>query len=39
MLLSVSVSGCVYVWSKHYSENWRAFAPDFKELEVGQGWG
>mmetsp|Transcript_2693 Transcript_2693/g.6755 ORF Transcript_2693/g.6755 Transcript_2693/m.6755 type:complete len:494 (-) Transcript_2693:181-1662(-) len=33
LLLSVSAAnGRIYIWSKVYSENWHAFAPDFREL-------
>ena len=36
ILACCSRSGALYLWSKLYSENWSAFAPDFKELEENQ---
>uniref|UniRef100_A0A061RBP4 COMPASS component SWD1 n=2 Tax=Tetraselmis sp. GSL018 TaxID=582737 RepID=A0A061RBP4_9CHLO len=34
ILLTVSAAnGKIYIWSKIYTENWSAFAPDFKELQ------
>eukprot|EP00873_Tetraselmis_striata_P018277 jgi/Tetstr1/438541/TSEL_027093.t2 len=34
LLLTVvsAANGRIYIWSKVYSENWHAFAPDFREL-------
>eukprot|EP00164_Ancoracysta_twista_P007584 GFYU01010793.1.p1 GENE.GFYU01010793.1~~GFYU01010793.1.p1 ORF type:complete len:468 (+),score=119.96 GFYU01010793.1:153-1556(+) len=36
MIVSCSTSGLVFIWSKNYTENWSAFAPDFKELEENE---
>ncbi|PIA54168.1 hypothetical protein AQUCO_00900611v1 [Aquilegia coerulea] len=36
VMVSVSFSGLVYIWAKDYTENWSAFAPDFKELEENE---
>ncbi|KAF8410155.1 hypothetical protein HHK36_002677 [Tetracentron sinense] len=36
IVVSVSLSGLIYIWAKDYTENWSAFAPDFKELEENE---
>lgn len=37
IVASVSMTaGVIYIWAKDYTENWSAFAPDFKELEENE---
>ncbi|KAK8639070.1 hypothetical protein V6N13_137468 [Hibiscus sabdariffa] len=36
IIVSVSLTGLVYIWAKDYTENWSAFAPDFKDLEENE---
>lgn len=36
IVVSVSLTGLVYIWAKDFTENWSAFAPDFKELEENE---
>ncbi|XP_074316366.1 protein RBL-like isoform X2 [Silene latifolia] len=36
IVISVSLTGLIYIWAKDYTENWSAFAPDFKELEENE---
>ncbi|CAK7343044.1 unnamed protein product [Dovyalis caffra] len=36
IIISVSLTGLVYIWAKDHTENWSAFTPDFKELEENE---
>jgi COMPASS component SWD1 len=36
IIASVSTVGTVFIWASNYTENWSAFAPDFKELEENE---
>ncbi|CAL5189603.1 unnamed protein product [Lathyrus oleraceus] len=33
VVVSVSVTGAVYIWTKHYTEYWSALSPDFTEID------
>ncbi|KAM0006041.1 putative transcription factor WD40-like family [Helianthus debilis subsp. tardiflorus] len=36
IVVSVSLTGLVYIWVKDYTENWSVFAPDFRELDKNE---
>ncbi|XP_074287532.1 protein RBL-like isoform X2 [Silene latifolia] len=33
IIVSLSMTGLIYIWAKAYAEKWSAFYPDFKELD------
>ncbi|KAM9958157.1 hypothetical protein ACTFIW_013137 [Dictyostelium discoideum] len=33
IIVSISFTGVIYVWTAYFEENWSSFAPDFQELE------
>ncbi|XP_058746381.1 protein RBL-like [Vicia villosa] len=36
VIVSVSVTGVVYIWAKHYTEYWSALYPDFTEIDKNE---
>ncbi|KAL5102439.1 hypothetical protein RYX36_006766 [Vicia faba] len=36
IIVSVSVTGVVYIWAKHYTEYWSALSPDFTDIDVNE---